>query len=210
MRGSTLILAIALLSLLALPGRASSDVVFQGGAGVCVNTPRGEHASGTTEDGQYAIVAADSGTVTIQVVGNRVGIKDDGSCAIDVAITGGEAFGVSDLSPRGSVTPLTSGSCVAGSHAPCLAEATAAWSVRGLNARASASVYAEPSVPTDVDASTDLTASPTSPPSGALGIDVTYEIGVTGASGVREVVATGSVRIWDAPASASVQGTSIP
>lgn len=213
MRGEPLILAIATLSIAAFPvDAASSDVAFEGGVAACVHTPHRDHATGTAEAGQYAIVAADAGTVTIRVVGERVGIKDDQSCTFDVAITGGEPVGLDATSPRASVTGATSSPCTAASHAACVASATAEWSVNGLSTRAQASASAAPTVPTDVDVHVGLTSfpSPSNPPSGALGVDVLYEIGVTGTDGARVVVATGSVRIWDAPAAVGVQGNDVP
>ena len=213
MRGSTLGLAIVALALLTVPVQASSsDVSFEGGAATCVNTPHGTRAAGSAEGSQSAVVAADAGTVTIHAVGSRVGVRDDASCTFDVVITGGEAIGASVTSPRAGVTGASSAPCVAASHASCVASATASWSVNGLNTRASASASVEPAVPTDVDVEGDLASfpSPTNPPSGALGVDVRYELGVTGPDGVRHVVASGSVRIWDAPAAVTVQGNSIP
>lgn len=211
---TTLSLLAVLLTVNALPVHAaSSDALFEGGAATCVNTPNGEHLDGAGSNDQFAIVAADSGTVTITVVGKRVGIADDGACSFDVAITGGNAIGLDAISPRASVTPA-SGACTAASHEVCLATATAAWTVSELDTRVVAHASVAPEVPTDVDVGVSVTRLPNywSPqkPSGALGVDVLYEIGVTGADGVRAVVATGSVRIWDAPAAVTVQGNDIP
>ena len=213
MRGSTLGLATVALALLTIPANAASgDVTFEGGAATCVNTPHATRATGTAEGDQSAVVAADSGTVTIHVVGSRVGIKDDGACTFDVAITGGEPVGLAATSPRAAVTGASSAPCVAGSHVSCVTTATASWSLSHLNTRASLGVNVEPAIPWDVDVEADLTSmpSPSNPPSGALGVDVFYEIGVTAEDGVRHVVATGSVRIWDVPAAVTVQGQSIP
>lgn len=189
---------------------STPDVAVDGGVAACVHTPVHTHATGTADD-QRVVVAADSGTLAIAILGSFNGAPGGDGCSFDVAITGGAPVGLSATSPRAGVSDATSTPCSLSAHGSCAASARATWFVNGLDARATAVVSAKAAVPFDIVLDGHLTngLNPSHPPSAALGVDVAYEIGVT-ANGVRTVVATGSVEILDSPVGASAEGNPVP